>query len=99
MTHTVAALFGHTEDILAAWQQACTQTAETLRPPQDPERLTKALALAQDGAVALADDGTAVVTSGKASYPVQADGTCPCPDTLHRGAPCKHALVRRESGM
>jgi hypothetical protein len=99
MTHAVAALFGHTDDTLAAWQQVCVQAADALRPQHDPERLTKALALAQDGAVALDAAGADVVTSGQATYPVQADGTCLCPDTLHRGAPCKHALVRRESGM
>ena len=51
MTHNVAALFGHADDTLLAWQQACVQAAETLQPPPDPERLAKALALAQDGAV------------------------------------------------
>jgi len=66
MTHNVAALFGHTDDTLLAWQQACAHAADTLQPPADPERLAKALALAQNGAVLLEDDGDALVTSGDA---------------------------------
>ena len=66
MTHNVAALFGHTDDTLIAWQQACVQAANALPPPPDPERLAKALALAQNGAVLLEDDGDALVTSGDA---------------------------------
>src|SRR5712691_6840601 len=93
MTHTVAALFGHADDTLLAWQQACCQAAETLQPPPDPERLAKALALAQDGAVTLEEDGAAQVTSGGTRYRVEADGTCHCPDVQHRGAPCKHLLA------
>jgi SWIM zinc finger len=93
MTHTVAALFGHADDTLLAWQQACVQAAETLQPPPDPERLAKALALAQDGAVTLEEDGAAQVTSGGTRYRVEADGTCHCPDVQHRGAPCKHLLA------
>src|SRR5712692_5021070 len=90
MTHNVAALFGHTEDTLVAWQQACVHAAAALPPPPDPERLAKALALAQDGAVALEDDGAAQVTSGGTLYHLDADGACHCPDAHHRGAPCKH---------
>ena len=93
MTHNVAALFGHTDDTLIAWQQACAQAADALRPPPDPERLAKALALAQEGAVALEVDGAAQVTSGGTRYRVEADGTCHCPDVQHRGAPCKHGLA------
>ncbi len=99
MTHPVAALFGHADDTLIAWQQACVQAAAALQPPPDPERLAKALALAQEGAVILENDGAALVTSGGTRYRVEADGTCRCPDVQHRGAPCKHLLVRRESGM
>jgi len=93
MTHNVAALFGHSDDTLVAWQQACAQAAEALRPQHDPERLAKALALAQDGAVRIEDDGDALVTSGDARYLVRANGTCLCPDAQHRGAPCKHVLT------
>jgi SWIM zinc finger len=93
MTHTVAALFGHTDDTLVAWQQACAQAADALRPQPDPERLAKALALAQDGAVRIEDDGDALVTSGDARYLVRANGTCLCPDAQHRGVPCKHTLA------
>ena len=93
MTHNVAALFGHTDDTLIAWQQACAQAADALRPQPDPERLAKALALAQEGAVALEDDGAAQVTSGGTRYRIEADGTCHCPDVQHRGAPCKHTLA------
>src|SRR2546428_9252776 len=93
MTHNVAALFGHTDDTLVAWQQACVQAAEALCPQPDPERLAKALALAQDGTVALEDDGSALVTSGGTRYHVHADGTCHCPDVQYRGAPCKHVLA------
>ena len=93
MTHNVAALFGHSDDTLVAWQQACAHAAEVLRPQPDPERLAKALALAQDGAVRIEDDGDALVTSGDARYLVRANGTCLCPDAQHRGAPCKHVLA------
>ena len=93
MTHNVAALFGHTDDTLLAWQQACVHAADTLQPPPDPERLAKALALAQDGAVRIEDDGDALVTSGDARYRVRANGTCLCPDAQHRGVPCKHTLA------
>src|SRR6266851_6544212 len=86
MTHNVAALFGHSDDTLAAWPQACVHAADALQPPPDPERLAKALALAQDGAVRIEDDGDALVTSGDARYLVRANGTCLCPDTQHRGA-------------
>jgi hypothetical protein len=93
MTHNGTALFGHSDDTLVAWQQACAHAAEVLRPQPDPERLAKALALAQHGAVALEDTGAALVTSGVTRYHVDADGTCPCQDAQHRGAPCKHALA------
>jgi hypothetical protein len=93
MTHTVAALFGHADETLIAWQQACVHAADALRPQHDPERLAKALALAQDGAVALAEDGAAQVTSGGTRYHLDADGACHCPDAQHRGAPCKHRLA------
>jgi hypothetical protein len=92
MAQNVAALFGHADDTLVAWQQACVQAAEALRPQPDPERLAKALTLAQNGDVVLEDDGTATVTSGAKHYTV-ADGACDCPDAQHRGAPCKHVLA------
>jgi len=91
--HAIAALYGHEDDTLIVWQRACVQAAEALRPPHDPERLSKALALAQGGHVALDDDGYALVSSGTKRYQVQADGVCDCPDAQHRGAPCKHVLA------
>jgi hypothetical protein len=93
MAHNVAVLFGHEDDTLVAWQRFCAQAAEALRAQHDPERLSKALALAQGGHVALAEDGYALVTSGTKRYQVQADGTCDCPDSQHRGVPCKHGLA------
>jgi hypothetical protein len=94
MAHTVAALYGHEDDTLIAWQRFCAQAAAALRPQPDPERLSKALALAQGGHVEVEDDGFAVVTSGTKLYHVQADGTCDCPDYQHRGStPCKHVLA------
>jgi len=93
MTRNVAALFGHTDDTLVAWQQACTHAADTLQPPPDPERLATALALAQHGAVAMEDTDAALVTGGVTRYHIDADGTCPCPDAQHHGVPCKHALA------
>ncbi len=93
MAQNVAALYGHEDDTLMAWQRFCAQAAEALRPQHDPERLTKALALAQGGYVALEDTGYALVTSGTKRYQVQADGTCDCPDYQHRGVPCKHVLA------
>jgi len=93
MTQNVAALFGHADDTLVAWQQACVQAAEVLRPQPDPERLAKALALAQDGHVVLEDDGTATVQgSGPAPYTVSGV-LCDCLDAKKRGLPCKHALA------
>ena len=90
MAQNVAALYGHEDDTLVAWQRFCAQAAEALRAHHDPERLTKALALAQGGHVVLDDDGYALVTSGTKRYQVQADGGCDCPDSQHRGTPCKH---------
>jgi hypothetical protein len=95
MAQNVAALYGHDDDTLIAWQRFCVQAAEALRAQHDPERLTKALRLAQDGAVTLEDDGSATVASGDERYPVTAAGTCDCPDTTYRGAPCKHLLAVR----
>jgi hypothetical protein len=89
----IAALYGHEDETLVAWQRFCAQAAEALRAQYDPEQLTKALALAQGGHVVLEDDGYATVTSGTKRYQVQADGTCDCPDAQHRGAPCKHVLA------
>ena len=91
--HNIAALYGHEDDTLLAWQRFCAQAAEPLRPQHDPERLSKALALAQGGHVEVEDDGFAVVTSGTKLYHVHADGRCDCPDHQHRGAPCKHVLA------
>jgi hypothetical protein len=93
MAQNVAALYGHEDETLVTWQRGCAHAAETLRPQHDPERLTKALALAQGGHVAHEEDGYAIVTSGAKRYQVQADGTCDCPDAQHRGAPCKHVLA------
>ena len=93
MAHLTAELYGHDDDTLLAWQRFCAQAAEALRAQHDPERLTKALALAQGGHVEVEDDGFAVVTSGTKLYHVQADGRCDCPDAQHRGAPCKHVLA------
>jgi hypothetical protein len=93
MSHNIAVLFGHEDDTLVAWQRACTQAAEALRPQHESERLAKALVLAQDGHVALEDDGTATVQgSGTQPYTVQG-GVCDCPDAKKRGQPCKHALA------
>jgi hypothetical protein len=91
--HAIAALYGHDDDTLVAWQRACAQAAETLRPQPDEDRLRKALTLAQDGHVTLEDDGFATVESRGKHYQVQADGSCDCPDAEHRGATCKHALA------
>ena len=88
----IAALYGHEDDTLIAWQRFCAQVAEALRAQHDHERLARALALAQNGDVVLEDDGTATVTSGAKHYTV-ADGACDCPDAQHRGAPCKHGLA------
>lgn len=91
--HAIAALYDVADDTVIAWQRFCAQTAEALRPQHDPERLSKALALAQGGGVELAENGGAVVTSGTKRYPVQPDGRCECPDFAHRRTPCKHTLA------
>ena len=93
MAQNVAALYGHDDDTLLAWQRFCAQAAEALRPQPDAERLSKALALAQGGHVEVEDDGFAVVTSGTTLYHVQADGTCDCLDYQNRRTPCKHVLA------
>jgi len=91
--HAIAALYGHDDDTLVAWQRACAQAAETRRGQHDEDRLRKALTLAQDGHVEVEDDGSAVVTSGQTPYHVQADGSCHCPDFARRRVTCKHALA------
>ena len=68
------------DDTVIAWQQACAQAADALRPQHDRERLAKALALAHEGAVTLGDDGAALVTSHGTRYRIDADGLCHCPD-------------------
>jgi hypothetical protein len=93
MAQNVAALFGHEDDTLLAWQRFCAHAAEALRAQHDPERLNKALVLAQGGHVAVEDDGFAVVTSGTKLYHVQADGSCDCPDYHNHRTPCKHVLA------
>lgn len=93
MAHLTAELYGHTDDHLLAWQHRCAQVSDALRAHHATERLGKALALAQGGAVELEADGFAVVTSGTKLYHVQADGRCDCPDYAQRGAPCKHVLA------
>jgi hypothetical protein len=93
MAQNVAALYGHDDDTIVAWQRFCAQAAEALHQQHDPERLRKALTLAQDGAVCLEDDGYATVTSGANHYTVHATGTCDCPDYANRRTPCKHVLA------
>src|SRR2546425_2710958 len=93
MAQNVAALYGHEDETLLAWQRFCAQAAEALRAQHDPERLSKALTLAQGGHVEVEDDGFAVVTSGTKLYHVQADGSCDCPDYHNRRTPCKHVLA------
>jgi len=92
-THAIAALYGHDDDTLIAWQRACAQAAATLRGQHDEDRMRKALTLAQDGHVTLEDDGYASVESRGKHYQVQADGSCDCPDAQHRGVTCKHTLA------
>ena len=92
-SHAMAALYGTDAATLLAWQRACAEAAEALRPQPEEERLRKALTLAQDGHVTLEDDGLATVESRGKHYEVQADGACACPDAQHRGGPCKHALA------
>jgi len=82
MAQNMAALYGHEDETLVAWQRFCAQAAEALRAQHDPERLSKALALAQGGHVMLDDDGYALVTSGATRYQVQADGVYDC--ALHK---------------
>ena len=53
MVQNVAALYGHEDETLVAWQRSCAQAAETLRGQHDEDRLRKALPLAQDGHVTL----------------------------------------------
>ena len=93
LTHLTAELYGREDDTLLAWQRACAEAAEALRPQPEEERLRKALTLAQDGHVTLEDDGSASVESRGTQYAVSADGACACPDAQHRGATCKHTLA------
>jgi SWIM zinc finger len=81
------------DDTVIAWQQACVQAADALRPQHDRERLAKALALAHEGAITMEDDGAALVTSHGTRYRIDDDGLCHCPDAQHRGVPCKHLLA------
>ena len=93
LTHTIATLYGHDDDTLLAWQRFCVQAAEALRAEHDSARLSTALQLAQDGAVTLADDGSATVDSGTQRYAIATDGACPCADAQQRGALCTHVLA------
>jgi hypothetical protein len=93
LAHLTAELYGHDDDTLIAWRQTCVHATDALRTQYAGERLSTALALAQDGAVVLDADGRAVVTSGANRYEVQADGTCTCPDYARRQVPCKHVLA------
>jgi hypothetical protein len=83
------------------WQQAVAQVEAQLRAKLRvetlPERMRKALEFVRTNAVTLQADGTARVQSGKQTYTLAPD--CPCADAKHRTELCKHALVRRESGM
>ena len=81
------------DDTRIAWQQACAQAADALRPQHDRERLAKALALAHEGAITLGDDSAALVTSHGTQYRIDADGLCHCPDAHHRCLPCKHLIA------
>ena len=67
------------DDTVIAWQQACAQAADALRPQHDRERLAKALALAHEGAVTLGDDGAALVTSHGTRYRIDAGWPLPLP--------------------
>ena len=67
------------DDTVIAWQQACAQAADALRPQHDRERLAKALALAHEGAVTLGDDGAALVTSHGTRYRIDAGRPLPLP--------------------
>jgi hypothetical protein len=93
IAHLTAELYGQADDHLLTWQHTCAQVSDALRAHHAGERLGKALALAQGGAVELEADGFAVVTSGTKLYHVQTDGRCDCPDYQHRSAPCKHVLA------
>jgi hypothetical protein len=73
--HAIAALYGHEDDTLLVWQCFCAHA---------PERLSKALALAEDG--------YALVTSGSERYDVQADGTC-----TFKAAPAAPAILGRNA--
>ena len=53
-----------------------SERTATLRAQHNPERLSKSLALAQGGQVALADDGYALVTSGTKRYQGYVRDTC-----------------------
>ena len=73
------------DNTMIAWQQACVQAADALRPQRDRERLAKALTLAQEGAVTLDADGAALVVSHGTRYRIDEDGLCHCPDMQNRG--------------
>jgi hypothetical protein len=75
MAQNIAALYGHDDDTLLAWQRFCVQATDALRAEHDSARLTKALTLAQDGAVEL-HDGFALVASGTAYYQGYGRDTC-----------------------
>ena len=104
----IADLTGYEDAATLRWQQACVQAAQQLTSDSgrfagtDQARLARALDLAQHGAVTLPedlDDYTAEVKSGKEYYAVDlAKQSCPCTDFQKRHLPCKHLIVRRESG-
>jgi uncharacterized Zn finger protein len=93
IAHLTAELYGREDDTLIAWRQTCVDATDALRPQYAGERLSKALTLAQGGAVTLHEGGGALVQSGSVHYEVQADGRCNCTDHEKRGGPCKHVLA------
>ena len=52
LSHLTAELYGREDDTLIAWRQTCVDATDALRPPYAGERRSKALTLAQGGAVA-----------------------------------------------
>jgi len=94
----IDALYGVPSPELTAWHRACALAADGFSATAEAGRLAKGLALAQGGHVHLDPDADgdwgATVQSGKLTYTLEPDGTCPCPDYVkHPAQDCKHLLA------
>jgi hypothetical protein len=74
-------------------KQAVVQAAAVLETSQNKERLQSATDFVLTHAVALREDGSAIVTSDEHVYELDPQTGCLCADAKHRTKQCKHVLA------